>query len=302
MAALSVWFFMINAVLNGGTPMMAYFNALIDPNMVFLRYALFAGLLAAPAFGIIGTYVVAKRMTYLAGAIAHCVLGGIGAALYCQVHFGLLWLTPMLGAIVTAIAAALIIGLISQHSRERVDSVIGAIWVLGMAAGIIFIAKTPGYIDPMSYLFGNILMITGQDLITIATLDVIVIGLGVLSYNRMIAACFDEEFARLRGIKTELYTLLLLCLTALTIVLMVRVVGIVMVIALFTLPAATASHFSARLWQMMLIATLLGMLSVAGGLSLSYVLDLPSGPTIVMLSGFFYLLVIIGKGLKSRLG
>jgi zinc transport system permease protein len=302
MAALSVWFFMINAVLNGGTPMMAYFNALIDPNMVFLRYALFAGLLAAPAFGIIGTYVVAKRMTYLAGAIAHCVLGGIGAALYCQVHFGLLWLTPMLGAIVTAIAAALIIGLISQHSRERVDSVIGAIWVLGMAAGIIFIAKTPGYIDPMSYLFGNILMITGQDLITIATLDVIVIGLGVLSYNRMIAACFDEEFARLRGIKTELYTLLLLCLTALTIVLMVRVVGIVMVIALFTLPAATASHFSARLWQMMLIATLLGMLSVAGGLSLSYVLDLPSGPTIVMLAGFFYLLVIIGKGLKSRLG
>jgi len=293
---------MINAVLNGGTPMMAYFNALIDPNMVFLRYALFAGLLAAPAFGIIGTYVVAKRMTYLAGAIAHCVLGGIGAALYCQVHFGLLWLTPMLGAIVTAIAAALIIGLISQHSRERVDSVIGAIWVLGMAAGIIFIAKTPGYIDPMSYLFGNILMITGQDLITIATLDVIVIGLGVLSYNRMIAACFDEEFARLRGIKTELYTLLLLCLTALTIVLMVRVVGIVMVIALFTLPAATASHFSARLWQMMLIATLLGMVSVAGGLSLSYVLDLPSGPTIVMLSGFFYLLVIIGKGLKSRLG
>jgi len=293
---------MINAVLNGGTPMMAYFNALIDPNMVFLRYALFAGLLAAPAFGIIGTYVVAKRMTYLAGAIAHCVLGGIGAALYCQVHFGLLWLTPMLGAIVTAIAAALIIGLISQHSRERVDSVIGAIWVLGMAAGIIFIAKTPGYIDPMSYLFGNILMITGQDLITIATLDVIVIGLGVLSYNRMIAACFDEEFARLRGIKTELYTLLLLCLTALTIVLMVRVVGIVMVIALFTLPAATASHFSARLWQMMLIATLLGMVSVTGGLSLSYVLDLPSGPTIVMLSGFFYLLVIIGKGLKSRLG
>lgn len=281
--------------------MLTYLNALTDPNMVFLRYALFAGLLAAPAFGVIGTYVVAKRMTYLAGAIAHCVLGGIGAALYCQVHFGIIWLTPMVGAIITAIAAALIIGGISLHSRERVDSVIGAIWVLGMAAGIIFIARTPGYIDPMSYLFGNILMITAQDLITIAMLDVIVIGLGVLSYNRMIAACFDEEFARLRGIRTELYTLLLLCLTALTIVLMVRVVGIVMVIALFTLPAATASHFSARLWQMMLLASLLGMVSVAGGLSLSYGLDLPSGPTIVMLAGTFYLLVIIGKGVLNRL-
>jgi zinc transport system permease protein len=279
--------------------MLTFVKALIDPDMVFLRYALFAGLLAAPAFGIIGSFVVARRMTYLAGAIAHCVLGGIGGALYCQVHFGLTWLTPMLGAIVTAIAAALIIGLVHLRSRERVDSVIGAIWVLGMAAGIIFIARTPGYIDPMSYLFGNILMITGHDLLTIAVLDIIVIGLGLFSYNRMIAVCFDEEFARLRGINTELYTLLLLCLTALTIVLMVRVVGIVMVIALFTLPAATASHFSHRLWQMMLGATLLGMASVAGGLSLSYDLDLPSGAAIVMLAGFFYLLVLIGKGVKS---
>lgn len=278
-----------------------FFDALTDPNLVFLRYALFAGLLAAPAFGIIGAYVVAKRMTYLAGAIAHCVLGGIGAALYCQAHFGLNWLTPMLGAIITAIAAALLIGLISLHSRERVDSVIGAIWVLGMAAGIIFIARTPGYIDPMSYLFGNILMIGARDLITIAVLDAIVITLSVLSYNRMIAVCFDEEFARLRGIRTEFHTLLLLCLTALTIVLMVRVVGIVMVIALFTLPAATASQFSARLWQMMLLATLLGMVAVTGGLSLSYGLDLPSGPTIVMLAGLFYLVVITGKAVIARL-
>ena len=128
--------------------MTTYFSALIDPDMAFLRYALFAGLLAAPAFGIIGTYVVARRMTYLAGAIAHCVLGGIGAALYCQFHFGLTWMTPMLGAIVTAIGAALLIGLVSLRSRERVDSVIGAIWVLGMAAGIILIAKTPATLTP----------------------------------------------------------------------------------------------------------------------------------------------------------
>lgn len=281
---------------------MSYFSALTNPDMVFLRYALFAGLLAAPAFGVIGTYVVARRMTYLAGAIAHCVLGGIGAALYVQVNYNLGWVTPMLGAILTAIAAALIIGIVSLRSRERVDSVIGAIWVLGMATGVIFIAKTPGYIDPMSYLFGNILMITREDLLTIAALDIIVIGLGLLSYNRMIAVCFDEEFARLRGIKTDLYTLFLLCLTALTIVLMVRVVGIVMVIALFTLPAATASHFSSRLWQMMLYATLLGLASVAGGLSLSYNLDLPSGASIVVLAGLFYLGVVLLKGVSNRLG
>ncbi len=281
--------------------MLTFFKALNDPDLVFLRYALFAGLLAAPAFGIIGSFVVARRMTYLAGAIAHCVLGGIGAALYGQAQWGYTWLTPMLGAIVTAIAAALVIGFVHLRSRERVDSVIGAIWVIGMAAGVIFMAKTPGYIDPMSYLFGNILMITSCDLLTIAILDLIVIALGLLSYNRMVAVCFDEEFSHLRGLKTDLYTLLLLCLTALTIVLMVRVVGIVMVIALFTLPAATASHFSRRLWQMMLFATLLGMVAVAGGLSFSYELDLPSGATIVMLSGFFYLLALIGKFVQGQL-
>lgn len=280
--------------------MIEFFNALQDPNIPFLRHALIAGILASISFGIIGSYVVVKRITYIAGAISHCVLGGIGAALYLHHHAGLVWLTPFIGAIFAALLAALIIGLVSIFSKEREDSVIGALWVVGMATGIMLIAKTPGYVDPMSYLFGNILMITNQDLWVITALDFIVIGLGILFYNRMLALCFDEEFARLRGINTRLYYLLLLCLTALTIVLMVRIVGIVMVIALFTLPAATAGHIGGRLWQMMVISTLLSMFCVSGGLAMSYQADLPTGATIVLLAGVLYLLVVVGAGLKKK--
>jgi zinc transport system permease protein len=279
--------------------MIEFYNALQDPNIPFLRHALIAGLLASVAFGVIGSYVVVKRITYIAGAISHCVLGGIGAALYLQHHTGISWLTPLTGAIIAALLAALAIGFVSLYSKEREDSVIGALWVVGMAIGIMLIAKTPGYVDPMSYLFGNILMITGQDLWVITLLDFIVVGLGILFYNRMLALCFDEEFARLRGINTRLYYLLLLCLTALTIVLMVRIVGIVMVIALFTLPAATAGHLGGRLWQIMAISTLVSMVCVSGGLAISYQADLPSGATIVLLAGIVYLLVVVGTGLKK---
>lgn len=277
-----------------------FFNTLLDPSITFLRYALIAGLLASVAFGVIGSYVVVKRITYIAGAIAHCVLGGIGAALFFSQRHDLEWLTPMMGATVAALAAALVIGLVSIHAQEREDSVISALWVSGMAAGIMFMAKTPGYIDPMSYLFGNILMISRHDLWTIFVLDICVVSLGLLSYSKMLAVCFDEEFARLRGVHTNFYYLLLLCLTALTIVLMIRIVGIVLVIALFSLPAAVAGHFSSRLWQMMAISTLLSMFYVTAGLAASYGPNLPSGATIVMIAGLSYLLVMAVKMLRRN--
>lgn len=283
---------MIIAAQSRATSMTDFFITLTDPAIPFLRYALIAGLLASVAFGVIGSYVVVKRITYIAGAIAHCVLGGIGAALFFSQRYGLNWLTPMMGAIIAALAAALVIGLVTIHAQEREDSIISALWVTGMAAGIMFMAKTPGYIDPMSYLFGNILMISRQDLWVILGLDVGVVTLGILFYHKMLAVCFDEEFARLRGVHTRFYFLILLCLTALTIVLMIRIVGIVLVIALFSLPAAMAGHFSCRLWQMMAISTLLSMFFVTTGLAVSYGPNLPSGPTIVMIAGLSYLLTM----------
>ncbi len=281
--------------------MTEFIAALFDPNIPFIRYAFIAGMLASVAFGIIGTYVVTRRISYIAGAISHCVLGGIGLGLYLQLKVGISWCDPMYGALAAALAAAVIIGLVSMYARQREDTVIGALWAIGMALGLLFIAKTPGYIDPMSYLFGNILLISKGDLWLIACLDILIVGISIFFYNKLVAVCFDEEFARMRGIRAGAYYLLLLCLTALTVVLVVRVVGIVMVIALLTLPAAVAGHFSQRLWHMMALAALFCMFFIGTGLAYSYSYDLPSGPVIIVFAGAVYLAVILGNSLFKRL-
>jgi zinc transport system permease protein len=116
---------------------------------------------------------------------------------------------------------------------------------------------------------------------------------GLLFYNQLLAVCFDEEFARLRGIRVEFYYLLLLCLTALTVVLLVTVVGIVMVIALLTLPASVAGQFSRRLWQMMALSALFTIVFTTAGLALSYGPNLPAGATTIVLAGGVYLAVLV---------
>lgn len=277
-----------------------FITALLDPNITFFRYAFLVGILASVAFGIMGTYVVARRITYLAGAISHCVLGGIGAGLYLQKKIGITWFDPMYGAVIAALFAAIVIGLVSIHAKQREDSVIGALWATGMAVGLLFIAKTPGFVDPMSYLFGNILLVSKNDLWLVTALNLLIIALVMLFYNKFLAVCFDEEFASLRGIKSQLYYLILLCLTALTVVLLVRIVGIVMVIALLTLPAAIAGNFAKRLWQMMLIAIMFSMVFISTGLAVSFNYDLPSGPTIIILAAVTYIVTLVGKQLLKR--
>jgi zinc transport system permease protein len=265
-------------------------TALTDPDLPFLRYALFTGLLASISFGVIGTFVVVRRISYIAGAISHCVLGGIGAGLYLHNVVGISWFTPVHGAIIVALLAACILTGVSLHAKEREDSIIGALWAGGMAIGLLFIAKTPGYFDPMSYLFGNILLITKNDLFFVTGLDLLILAVVVLFYNKFLALCFDEEYARLRGLKTHWLYLLLLCLIALTIVLLVRIVGIIMVIALLTLPAAIAGNFARSIWQMMVVATLICAVFIVSGLGLSYTLDLPSGSVIILIATAAYLL------------
>lgn len=272
-----------------------FLKALADPGMPFLRYAVLGGLLAGVAFGIVGTYVVVRRISYLAGAIAHCVLGGIGAALYLQHARGWTWCDPLYGAIAAALLAAVILGFVSLVARQREDTVIGAMWAIGMAIGVIFIAKTPGYVDAMSYLFGNILLVSKRDLYILAGLDVVVVGLSVALHPHFLAVCFDSQFAELRGIPVRFYYILLLLLTALTVVLLLSVVGIVLVIALLTLPAAIAGHFTRRLWTMMALSAAVSMVFVTLGLAVSYGLDMPAGPVIIVLAGFAYLAVALGS-------
>lgn len=267
----------------------------------FMQMALLTGILASISCGIVGTYVVVRRITYIAGGIAHCVLGGMGAARYLQVVHGIEAAHPLYGAVVAAIAAAMIIGIVSLRAREREDTVIGAVWAVGMAAGLLFISKTPGYgEDLMGYLFGNILMVTPHDILMIVVLDVIVVVAGLAFFRQLQAVCFDEEFARLRGLDVEFYYLLLLCLTALTVVLLISVVGIIMVIALLTLPVAIAGRFSKRLYQMMILSVIFCAVLTAAGLAASYSPNLPAGATIVVLAGAAYLITMIVFGIKKR--
>ncbi|MBN1698375.1 MAG: metal ABC transporter permease [Spirochaetales bacterium] len=276
--------------------MTAFFSdVLVFP---FLQYALFAAILSSIACGVVGSYITVKRITYIAGAIAHSILGGMGIAKYLNVTAGLDFIQPLHGAIVFALAAAIIIGLVTLYSKQRIDTVLSAIWAIGMATGILFIYATPGYReDLMSYLFGNILMVGPQDLMLIGILDVIIMTAGILFYTRILAISFDAEYARLRGINVRFYLLALLVLTALTIVVLIQIVGIVMVIALLSLPAATASIFTRQLWQMTLSSILLCLLYTIGGLIISYGPDLPAGATIIVLSGTVYLLVLGAKKL-----
>ena len=274
------------------------YQAIVDPHFSLLRYALLMGLLSSVSLGVVGAYVVTRRITYIAAAISHCVLGGIGAAVYCQSVLGWTWCDPLLGAFVAALLAALIVGFVSLYAKQREDTVISAVWSVGMAVGLLFLAKSPpGFVDPMSYLFGDILLISRQDLWLVAVMDLVVLALGIGFYPKFLALCFDEEFAELRGVRPKVFYMLLLCLTALTVVLLVRVVGIVLVIALFTLPPAVAGHVSRQLWQMMLYAVLFCAVFITVGIAASYPLNLQSGPVIILIAGGTYLLVAMGKKL-----
>jgi len=262
----------------------------------FLQYAFAAGLLASLGCGVMGTFVVVRRIAFLAGGIAHAVLGGMGAALYFD-------LPPLLGAIVAALAAAIIIGMVSLRAREHEDTLIGAIWAVGMAVGVLFISRTPGYnSELMSYLFGNILMVTGGDLLLMLILDLFLALVVGVFFRQLQAVTFDEEFSRLRGLPAELIYLLMLCLAALTVVLLIRVVGLILVIALLTLPAAVAGHWTGSLGRMMGLATLVGAAVTTGGLAISYGPDLPAGATIILLAGGVFIASTLVRKLRLRRG
>ena len=248
----------------------------------FLQTAVIAGLLASLGCGVVGTYVVVKRIAFLAGGIAHSVLGGMGAALYYGVD-------PLAGALAAAVIAALLIGGIRLTWKVQEDTLIGALWAIGMAVGILFISQTPGYqTDLMSYLFGNILLVAPDSVWFMAGLDGVLLLVVGAFHRQFLAVTFDEEFARLRGVPVGFFYLLLLVLVAVTVVLLIQVVGLILVLALLTLPAAVAGHYTHSLGRIMLLATAIGAVVTVLGLALSYAPDLPAGPTIILLAGAVY--------------
>lgn len=263
--------------------MMVFFEDLF--RYPFLQYALLAAVLSSVASGITGSLTVVRRSTYIAGAISHSVLGGLGAARYFQVVHHIDWLHPLAGAFFAAILAAVIIAWVTVSARERIDTVLSIVWALGIAIGISFIMKTPGYSqDLMSYLFGSILMVSPSDLFLMVILDAVLIVAVLLFYHPILAVCFNEEAARVKGTPVALVTFILTIMTAITVVLLTQIVGVVLVIALLSIPAAAASRFSGSLLWMMAGATILSMLFMVLGLALSYAPRLHTGATIIQVA------------------
>jgi len=270
---------------------MNFFEAVLATPL--LQMALLATLAASFAGGILGSYVVVKRIVSMSGSISHSVLGGLGCALWLQRTYHLPWLLPIYGGVIAAVLSALIIGMVHLYARQREDTVIAMIWSLGMAAGIIFASQTPGYnVELMNFLLGNALWVNGVDLALLLGLDVVILVCVLIFHRSFLAICFDEKQAALQGLPVKKLYLLLLVLISLSIVLLIHTVGIVLVLSMLALPPSIAEKFSHRLSTMMCIAVGLNMLFCLGGMGLSYRLDWPTGATIALFSGGIYLLAM----------
>ncbi|WP_373839189.1 metal ABC transporter permease [Methanospirillum sp.] len=262
----------------------------------FFRSAILAGLMASVICGIIGSYIYVKHMISVAGGISHAAFGGIGLGY-------LLGVDPLAGAFwFTLGIAALIWGLV-ERAKEHIDTLIGAFWAGGMAFGILCLSFTPGYTpDLFSYLFGNILLVTPGHLVMTALLGVFVMLLFFILYPVLQALAFDPEYAAISNLPVRSLHLLVLALIAVSVVVLIQVVGIILVIALLTLPAAIARPFSKTLKGMMIRATGISMLLTTGGIMFSWIFDIPSGSSIILLGVLVYFQVLGGTELAGYFG
>ena len=271
-------------------------------NNPFLLTGLLAGGLASVACGVIGPYVITRRIVFLSGAIAHTALGGIGAAIFFATLYPvtLAWLQPLHGAVVSALLAAVIIGIVHDRVAERMDTLIGAMWAIGMAVGILLIKFTPGYhTELMSYLFGNIVYLGWGEVRMMIALDLIIVVAVLAGYKRLLAICFDQQHAGLQGINVLSMNILLLSLVALTVICLIQIVGLILVIALLTLPAATAAHHTHRMAPMIVVSTLLCL--VVTTLPRIAVYGTPVSPesAIVLTAGCVYLVSVVVRQISG---
>src|SRR6056297_379939 len=230
----------------------------------FIVNSLLAGIFASISCGIIGTYIVTRRMVFLSGGITHSSFGGIGIGYY----FGI---NPIIGAAIFSVLSALGIEFFTQKGQLRNDSVIGIWWSLGMALGIIFIYITPGYApNLMTYLFGSILTVSTTDLVFMGMLAAVIILFFLYFYRTILFISFDESYARVFGLPVNTMKNILISLVALTIVINIKVVGIILLISLLTIPQAIANHFT-RIFEIMIYySTITAFVGLIGGLLFSY--------------------------------
>ena len=253
----------------------------------FMRNALYAALLCSVLCGILGTLVVVRKYVILAGGVAHAAYGGVGLALYGS-------FSPRLGAIAFSLLLAFPMAWVMLKKASRADAIIGVLWAAGMAVGIVFADLTPGYgSDLMSYLFGSILTVTGEDLLVMSCLLAITLLAGGIWHRQIAAFSYDEDFARTRGVPVTFLHFLLVILISLAVVVIIRIVGLILVIALLTIPPSVAEKFSSSLWRMMGISCILSTAFTVLGLALAVRWNLTAGAVIILLASSVYLAAMI---------
>lgn len=272
---------------------MQFFDLL---SYTFFQNALLGSLFACIACGMIGTYVVVRRLVFISGGITHASLGGIGMGFF----FG--W-NPILSAMIFSILSAFGIEWLSSRQEVREDSAIGTFWSLGMAVGIIFIYLKPGFAPNLNdYLFGNILTITKTDITWLAILSVVLFIVFALFRREILYTAFDSDFAKTRNLPVNLIKYIMMAFMAITIVLSIRLVGIVLLLSILTVPQMTANLFTSNFTKMIWLSVLIGFIGCILGLFLSAVLDVPSGVFIIFTQIVIFLILrVLIKTRNKRL-
>ncbi len=264
-------------------------------NYQFFINALLAAVFSSITCGFIGTYIVSRRIVFISGGISHASFGGVGIGYY-------LGISPLLGAAVFSVLSAVGIQSLSRKLELREDSLIGMMWSLGMAVGIIFIFITPGYAaNLMSYLFGSILTVSGSEIWLMAGLALVICLFFVFLFKEIVFLAFDEEYARTQGVPTAFINYMLISLTALTIVINIRVVGIILVISLLTIPQATANLLTRSFRGMIIYSAIFAFLASVLGLFTSYFFNIPSGACIIFIAVALFILIKAGTVIHTRL-
>jgi manganese/iron transport system permease protein len=257
----------------------------------FMQRALLGGVLVGAICALVGTYVVLRGLAFVGDALAHAAFPGVVIAylLKGNIH---------LGAAIFALATALGIGLISRRGRVSHDTAIGILFAGAFALGVLLMSTLRGYtVDLFSFLFGNVLGISRQDLLSVGLLGTVVVLTIILFYKELLLLCFDPTVAEAMGYPVQRLNYLLLALIALTIVISIQAVGIILVVALLVTPSATASLLTERFFRMMMLGVLLAALAAVIGLYLSYYLNVASGAAIVLVSTCLFFLVLAGRRL-----
>ncbi len=255
----------------------------------FFRNALLCTLLTGISCGLVGTYIVAKRMVFISGGITHASFGGLGLAYY-------LGFSPMLGATLFSVFSALSILFLSEDKRLRTDSLIGIFWSAGMAIGVLFIYLAPGYApNLMSYLFGNILTVTSGQILISALLCLTILLFFACFYRPLFYIAFDKEYARTHHINIGIIEIIITLIIAICVVLCMKLAGIVLIISYLTIPQAIAGLFYKNFKQLLIVSTIISVAGSLAGLFISAWLNIPSGATVVVC---FLLIFMIGWSIQ----